>query len=95
MDKTDFIIGPFDPNRQQLLKDVDKVCREQSAIILKEARKAALEGKDPEFDVDTQGWMAIITAYGLLYNRAVQAGWIEDMYYDGNAPNVVADDDTI
>ena len=37
---------------------------------------------DFELDADDQGFMAIISAWGILYNRAIMSGWVDDVVLD-------------
>lgn len=76
------VLGPFDQRHQDLMKNVDKVCRKEAAKITEKARQASLAGEELQLDEETAGWAAIITAYGLLYNRAVECGWIEDVFLE-------------
>ena len=82
--RIDSIIRPFDDQEQDLLKNVDRICVEQARRIREEKHAVILAGEEVEYSEDDKGWLAIITAYGLLYNMAVQAGWIQDAYMEGN-----------
>lgn len=69
----------FDEPTQHLLKEVDLACQAQVALMREEAEKASLAGKELEIDMETMVWVKIIKAWGILYNRAVDAGWIDDI----------------
>jgi hypothetical protein len=73
------IIQPFSDNQQKLLKIVDAACQSQMKVLKEEFTRRNLAGDPLDLDPETTGWMNIITAYGLLYNRCVEAGWIDDV----------------
>ena len=74
------ILAPFDKGQQDRLKLVDSTCQAQMEHMKKEMQTDRLLGKDVTPDMETVAWVEIITAYGLLYNRCVEAGWIDDTY---------------
>lgn len=73
------LLTKFDEPTQKLLKEVDLACKVQVEKMREEANKASLAGKELEIDMETMVWVRIIKAYGVLYNRAVDAGWIDDI----------------
>jgi len=68
----------FGDETQALLMRVDRACGEQYAIIQADIDAASLAG-DKEFKLDLESivWMEIAKAYGILYNRAVDEGWVK------------------
>lgn len=74
------VIAPFDRPTQQFLAAIDKTCRMESMRIADEMSALTLAGKDAIPDADDQGILALIQAYGILFNRCIHAGWIDDVY---------------
>lgn len=72
-------LAPFNVNQQTLMRVVDKACQEVAEQIKEQATRCSLAGETFEPDMETAGWMNIIAAYGILYNRAIEAGWIDDL----------------
>ena len=73
------ILAPFEKNQQILLTLVDSACQAQSEILNEDITRRRLSGESfSTLDDETFGWINIIKAYGILYNRAVEAGWIEN-----------------
>lgn len=68
---------PFDESQQKLLTLVDAACQSQAKVLKDEITRRQLAGEQLALDDETTGWMNIITAYGILFNRAIEAGWIE------------------
>lgn len=68
----------FDDTTQVLLTRVDKACGQQYELIQAEIDKASLAG-DKEFKLDLESivWMEIAKAYGILFNRAIEEGWVK------------------
>lgn len=77
-DNSTNILLEFDDEVQQHLKEVDYAMRQQSKVMREEARSASLSGKKLVMDAETAAWLKIMDAYGILFNRAVEAGWIND-----------------
>ena len=75
----DDLLLPFEDDVQHLLKQVDHACMLQQKRVLEASRKAKLAGQPLEVDMETLVWTKIIKAYGILFNRAVDAGWIQDI----------------
>ena len=62
---------------------VDRACGEQYALIQKEIDAASLAGdKDFKVDLESLVWLEIAKAYGILYNRAVDEGWVKGIITD-------------
>jgi len=72
------LLAPFDKEQQAFLKTIDKVCEMQAQEIRKAVVAKVVNGAETPPDPETAGWMNIIAAYGILFNRAVEAGWIEE-----------------
>jgi len=72
------ILAPFDEKTQLLLNEVDNACRVVFDGLKGDVQTASLEGDD-KFDVDmeTAVWLKVIRAYGILFNRGIDAGWIK------------------
>lgn len=79
MDKELEILKPFDPAVQTFLKFVEEGCQRQAELIKAEDTRAELAGDSIEVTPEIAAWRAIIRAYGVLYNRSVDAGWIDDV----------------
>jgi len=79
MDKTLEILKPFDAGQQSFLKFVEEGCQRQAELIKAEDTRAELAGEPLEVTPEIAAWRAIIRAYGILYNRSVDAGWIDDV----------------
>lgn len=78
------ILAPFGDEDQALLRQVDLACRAEAARLKEEAKKKALANEEFQVDMETMAWFKIIQAYGILYNRAVDAGWIQDILLEKN-----------
>lgn len=76
----DVILGPFDQETQKLLCLVDGACQAQAKLIRDEVARKKLAGEDLAPDAETVGWLQLIKAYGILFNRAVEASWIKSIY---------------
>lgn len=74
------LLAPFEEKDQEILKQVDLACQMQMSRLKDEATRVKLAGEPLEPDMETLTWLRIIKAYGILYNRAVEAGWIDDTY---------------
>lgn len=74
------ILAPFDKATQIWLSSVDKAARGEAQRVSQRLREAELAGEPVELDADEQGIMALIQALGVLYNRAIMAGWVQDVY---------------
>ena len=64
---------PFPDKIVEFLQDVDLACRNQAIDW-----KTQLD-EDPKWEPDDTdvAWMAMIKAYGILYNRAIDTGWLK------------------
>ena len=73
----------FEDEIQVLLARVDSACSQQYANIQAEIDAASLAG-DKEFRLDLESivWMEIAKAYGILYNRAIEEGWVKGILQD-------------
>ena len=78
------IIAEFDEETQELLKSVDKACSAQMGEIMADMERASLAG-DTEYkmDLETLVWTKVIRAYGILINRAIDAGWVTGVVTGG------------
>lgn len=79
---TSQVIAPFDEETNTLLAEVDIACRGQQDLIKQEAKIASLNNKPLEVDMGTLAWLKIIKAYGVLYNRAIDAGWASGVHLE-------------
>ena len=77
------LLQPFDKESQSLLKSVDAACQTQMMKMKEEATLAALGNNPFEVDLETLVWTRLIRAYGILYNRAIEAGWVDDVHLGG------------
>lgn len=73
------ILAPFDDETLTVLKEVDQACAIQIALLREDANKASLRNEDLEVDMEAMVWLKVIKAYGILYNRAIDAGWIPEI----------------
>jgi hypothetical protein len=73
------VIAPFSREEQEFLKQIDKVCKENARLIKNKLATDSLHNRAGKLDEEDQGWIAFIRAYGILYNRAIEAGWITDI----------------
>ena len=76
------VLAEFDDKTQQLLMEVDKACQIQLEGLKEEARKASLEDKELEVSLEDLVWLKLIKAYGIMYNRCIDAGWIKDIHLE-------------
>ena len=73
------VLTPFDDAEQELLKQVDLAIRSEIEHLKEEMNSASLKGEQLEVDVETLALSRFFKAYGILYNRAVDAGWVSDI----------------
>ena len=73
------LLAPFELPTQDLLKEIDIACGVQMNSLREEAKLKSLANEELVIDTETMVWLKIIKAYGILYNRAVDAGWIQDV----------------
>jgi hypothetical protein len=76
------ILAPFDDETQALLHKVDSACASQVENVKEELNKASLSNGEYQVDLETLVWMEIIKAYGVLMNRAIDAGWVKGIHTD-------------
>jgi len=71
------ILAEFNDEDQKFLGEVDRACRVVLDGLKGDARKASLSGEDTmQIDMETAVWLKVTRAYGILYNRAIEASWI-------------------
>ena len=70
------VYGPFDDETQAKLHEWDNLCRGQHIILEDAMKKASLAGEDYKMTIDDMIWFKGITAFGILMNRAIDAGWV-------------------
>lgn len=79
-DKEQELLAPFDDKTQELLIELDTACGIQMDNIKKDVKKAELYGNEFELDLETMVWMKFIKGYGILMNRAIDAGWVKGIH---------------
>jgi len=82
VEKPTSVLAPFDDGTQEFLRFVDQACFHQMRTLEREKNTKLLAGEDIEMDLETMGWLNMIRAYGILYNRAIDAGWIKGVHLD-------------
>lgn len=73
------VLAEFDDETQEMLKEMDVACGVQMEALRKEAQSKSLANEPLEIDTEMMVWIRVIKCYGILYNRAVDAGWIRDV----------------
>jgi hypothetical protein len=75
------LLRPYPKEQQQMLIHVDRICQENAKRIQDEVNKQLLANPktQPKLDDEDQGWVLIIKAYGLLYNKAIDLGLVKDV----------------
>ncbi len=76
------ILAPFDDETQKELRILDVACQIQMSQFKREATRKKIAGEPLEMDTETMVWVQFIKGFGKLYNRAIDAGWIQDVYLD-------------
>ena len=76
------MLAPFDDEVCKLLKELDNACAVQTAMFKEEMNKASLKGEVFSPDMETLVWLKFIKGFGILYNRAIDAGWVRDILLD-------------
>lgn len=72
------ILAPFNDEDALFLSEVDVACRTVMAVMEGEANAASLAGEDElKLDMETIAWLKFIRGYGILFNRAVESGWLK------------------
>lgn len=78
MKQKNIILAPFNDEDALFLDQVDVACRAVMVGMEEEANAASLAGKEVlELDMETIAWLKFIRGFGLLYNRAVDSGWLK------------------
>ena len=70
------VLAPFDEETEKLLLEFDQACRMQSEVLLKAMERSSLAGEEYVMTIETMVWWKAIKAYGILMNRAINAGWV-------------------
>jgi hypothetical protein len=75
-------MAAFDESVQKYLEDTDDMCRQMYDNFL--VHKKELQDKGEEFvlEDDDKVLLNLIAAYGILYNRAIDAGWVKGVITD-------------
>lgn len=79
---TKALLLPFDNATQAKLKRVDLAMRAEKEVIEEKLKKASLMGYDYNLSQQDLVSVTVMEAYGILYNRAVEAGWIQDIHLE-------------
>ena len=79
-DPTNVILAPFDEATQFRLKLMDAGC-EQIVTQEEEVKKQAeLSGVKYEVSMETAALLEFSKCFGILMNRAIDCGWIDDIH---------------
>jgi len=70
------VIAEFDDDTQELLKELDMACGVQMESLRKEAASKSLANEELQINTETMVWLRFIKGFGILYNRAIDSGWI-------------------
>jgi hypothetical protein len=76
------LLAPFDEATQELLLEIDQAMKAQAEHIKGEANWASLNNKPYKPDMETLVWLKVMKGYGVLMNRALEAGWIKGALYE-------------
>lgn len=77
------ILAPFNKEDAKFLNEVDYACKAVMEGMEKEATAASLAGKEVmELDMETIAWLKFIRGFGILYNRAIDSGWLRGVVTD-------------
>ncbi len=72
------ILAPFNDEDAKFINEVDFACRAAMRGMHEEANALSLKGEDSmPLDMETLAWLKFIRGYGILYNRAVESGWLK------------------
>ena len=87
MAETSFI-KPFDDETADKLRHADKLCQSLAEQFRDYRIQCQQEGKQLELEDDDYQLIAIIGAYGILFNNAVDTGLIKDVLTNA-APTII------
>jgi len=77
------LLAPFDDDDAKFLNEVDAACRAVMLGMKEEADASSLAGESElKLDMETIAWLKFIRGYGILYNRAVESGWLKGIVTD-------------
>lgn len=68
----------FDEQTCKFLKAADKICATYMSRIHQEAVKLALKNEEVVFEPEDQMIIDLSRAFGILYNKAIEVGLIND-----------------
>ncbi len=71
---------PFSEEEQGVLKEVDIACKVHAKKLGQDMQRAAMRNKDWEPDTEGLVTMSFLSAYGILMNRAIDAGWVTGIH---------------
>ena len=74
------ILAPFDDETQEFLRLVDKACDTAIEDMKDEKRRCELTGEEFQMNYEIAAQLNMIRAFGIMYNRCVDAGWVEGVH---------------
>lgn len=78
IDNAHNLLVPFDEDTQNFLRSIDVIINSESEAVRQTVQELAEKGET--MDAQDSGLVAIFTAYGILLNRCVLAGWVLDVH---------------
>jgi len=76
------ILLPFDEETQKRLLLMDAGCQVLVEQENTEEARCLLSNEPYEPDMETAGFKEFIACYGILMNRAIEAGWIKGVLHE-------------
>jgi hypothetical protein len=74
------ILAEFDDDTQEFLKFVDSACTRGIDMIGAEMRRCKLKDEEFEITPEVMATINMIRGFGILYNRCIDAGWIDGVH---------------
>ena len=81
------MLNPFTDAQKEIIESADKISRAVSSDIRARYQQALLSGEPAVLEPEDQALVELLTGFGLLFNAAVQAGWINGVVLTVNGDN--------
>ena len=89
MDDPTRILAPFSDEVQDFLRFIDSACADGMKMLDKERERAENAKEENWMTPDLLATFNIIRAYGVLFNRCVDAGWIKAVHLEADKPKII------
>jgi hypothetical protein len=83
------LLAPFDEETQEFLKLVDSACTRGIDMLGAEMRRCKLKEEEFEVTHEVLATINMIRGFGILYNRCIDAGWVDGVHMKTPAGGVI------